>query len=96
MHLCSHLTEYEAEVIFSVTPLGENAVQVSPAIAQLESGAPYAYLITQDENEITCMPVFTSDTFTYSDDGRSIVTNKQIFLNDLLPKNWTVYDAKFL
>jgi hypothetical protein len=80
MHLCSHLTEYEAEVIFSVTPLGENAVQVSPAIAQLESGAPYAYLITQDENEITCMPVFTSDTFTYSDDGRSIVTNKQIFL----------------
>ena len=80
MHLCSHLTENEDEVIFSVIPIGENALQISPAIAYFEPGAPYAYLITQDENEITSIPVFTSDTFTYSDDGRLIVADKQMFL----------------
>ena len=47
-YLASHLVGNPQKVIYSVTPIGDKAIQVTPLFDNLEDGSPYAFVVIRD------------------------------------------------
>ncbi|MGB8706781.1 MAG: hypothetical protein WCD72_02370 [Dehalococcoidia bacterium] len=62
-------------LLFSVTPILDNTIQISLLFEILEEGRPYAFAVIKDDFIINAIPVFTSGTHKFNPDG-SITTQK--------------------
>jgi len=72
-NLCSHEIEQLSQVTFSVTPIGDNAIQVTIVEGNREEGTPYAFAVIRGELEISAIPIFPSGTLKHHPDGSIII-----------------------
>jgi len=56
-------------LLFSVTPILDDAIQISPLFEELEEGRPYAFAVIKGDSMIDAIPVFASGTYRYNPDG---------------------------
>lgn len=68
-NLASHAIGDPEELIYSVTPIGNDVIQVALLFDNLEEGSPYAFAITRDDFAIKAIPVFPSGTYEMQSDG---------------------------
>lgn len=80
-NLASHSIGDPEEVIYSVTPIGNDVIQVALLFDDLEEGAPYAFAIIRDDFSITATPVFPTGTYEVKPDG-GLVTKKPVILKN--------------
>jgi len=80
-NLASHLIGDPDEVIYSVTPIGNDVIQVALLFDNLEEGTPYAFAIIKDALAIRAIPVFPTGTYELQSDG-ALVTKKSVFLKN--------------
>jgi hypothetical protein len=73
-NLASHTLEDPEEVIYAVTPIGNDVVQIMLLFDSLEEGSPYAFAVVRDEFTIKAIPVFPSGTYEMQSDG-ALVSN---------------------
>jgi hypothetical protein len=80
-NLASHSIGDPEEVICSVTPIGNDVIQVALLFDDLEAGTPYAFAIIKDDLVIRAIPVFQTGTYEFEADG-SVITRKGVFLKN--------------
>lgn len=80
-NLASHLIGDPEEVICSVTPIGNDVIQVSMLFDNLEAGAPYAFAIIRDEFSVRAIPVFPQGTYDTKPDG-SLISRGVMYLKN--------------
>jgi hypothetical protein len=80
-NLASHLVGEPEEVIYSVTPIGNDVIQVALLFDNLEEGAPYAFAIIKDDFAIKAVPVFPTGTYERQSDG-ALVSKKLVRLKN--------------
>lgn len=80
-NLASHAIGDPEQLIYSVTPIGNDVIQVALLFDALEEGAPYAFAVTRDDSAITAIPVFPTGTYELQVDG-TLVAKKAIFLKN--------------
>lgn len=80
-NLTSHVVGNPEEVIYSVTPIGKDVIQVAIVFDNLEEGVPYAFAIIKDEHEIIAVPVFTTGTYESLSDGALITKGMVVCKN---------------
>jgi hypothetical protein len=68
-NLCSHQIVPLSQVTFSVTPIGDNTIQVAISEGDREEGAPYAFAVTRGELEVSAIPIFPSGTYEHHPNG---------------------------
>jgi len=69
-NLCSHRIEQTVDVICSVIPIGDSAVQVAIAENDRDNPlAPYAFLSTSSATEVNATPILTSSSIIISPGG---------------------------
>jgi hypothetical protein len=68
-NLASHAVGDPEEVIYSVTPIGNDVIQVASLFDNLEEGAPYAFAIIREDFAIKAIPVFPSGSYEVQPDG---------------------------
>lgn len=83
-NLASHLIGKPEELVCSVTPIGNNVIQIAMLFDNLEAGAPYAFAIERDDLAIQAIPVFQAGTYEFASDG-ALIARKSVFL-----KNYTI------
>lgn len=83
-NLACHLIGKPEEVVCSVTPIGNDVIQIAMLFDNLEAGAPYAFAIVRDDLAIKAIPVFQTGTWESKPDG-TLTATKQVFL-----KNYTI------
>lgn len=82
--LASHLVGDPLEVVYSVTPIGSDVVQVATLFDGLEAGAPYAFAVIRGNTAVRAIPVFQTGTFQVKPEG-SLAATKRASL-----KNWGI------
>lgn len=80
-NLASHAIGDPEPLIYSVTPIGNDVIQVALLFDALEEGAPYAFAIIRDDFAITAIPVFPTGTYEVQSDG-ALVAKKALFLKN--------------
>ncbi|MFC1900358.1 hypothetical protein ACFLYN_02075 [Chloroflexota bacterium] len=80
-NLASHSIGDPEEVIYAVTPIGSDVIQVALVFDDLEDGTPYAFAVINDKSEIKAIPIFPTGTFESLPDG-SLVTKNSVFLKN--------------
>ncbi len=80
-NLASHVLGNAEEVVYSVTPIGNDVIQVALLFDDLDEGAPYAFSIIKGAFDIRAIPVFTSGTYEEQSDG-SLVPKKSVRLKN--------------
>jgi hypothetical protein len=80
-NLASHSIGNPEEVICSVTPIGNDVIQVALLFDNLEEGAPYAFAIIKDDHAIRAIPVFPTGTYEWQSDG-ALVSKKLVRLKN--------------
>ena len=80
-NLASHSIGDPEEVIYSVTPIGNDVIQVALLFDNLEQGAPYAFAIIKDDLAIRAIPVFPTGTYELQSDG-AMVARQSVFLKN--------------
>jgi len=71
-YLFTHEMGNPSEAVFSVTPIGDNAIQVNIVEGHREEGTPYAYAVIRDEMQFSAVPIFPSGVYEYRTDGTAI------------------------
>ena len=79
---CPYRQGEKTEIIFGATPITECTVQISPIVDRVEPGAPYAFLIAMNEDDITSTPILASDTFLRNDKEGSLTVKERVFLKN--------------
>lgn len=82
-YLCTHQVKIRPEVICSVTPIGDSAIQVAISEGEREAGTPYAFAVMADEAEFNAIPVFPSGSVDYQPDG-SMAFKKGLYLKNYI------------
>jgi len=80
-NLASHSIGNPEEVICSVTPIGNDVIQVALLFDNLEEGAPYAFAVIKDDHAIRAIPVFPTGTYERQSDG-ALVSKKLVRLKN--------------
>jgi len=80
-NLASHSVENPEELIYSVTPIGNNCVQVALLFENIEIGAPYGFGIIKDENKTTAIPIYQSGIYYIQSDGTRVAKDNLLIKN---------------
>lgn len=68
-NLYSHLVPEPLELTCSVTPIGEDAIQVAVVEGSREVGTPYAFAVMRGDLGVSGIPIFPTGTIKYHPDG---------------------------
>lgn len=95
-NLASHLVGNPEEVVCSVTPIGNDVIQISMLFDNLEAGAPYAFAIIRDfafgtatvgdttiHFGVAAIPIFSTGTWESQPDG-SLIATKGVLLKNYI------------
>jgi len=68
-YFAMHTVEKPDCLLFSVTPILDNAIQIVPLFEELGGGVPYAYVVIKGDSMIDATPVFATGMYRHNPEG---------------------------